>query len=177
MTIITTIMMIMIIMIMIIMIMIIMIIIMIIIIIDGRNNNPSEYYITTHRLMIISNKNNDNHNWLPLANTGNNIITHTVTTNPIHIVTIAITTVSFHNFKSQNFKLSVSNPKSKYVAYLFVLSRILNCQGLGRKNKHKILKTGRSSLDLSFPLSLYIILPIRTVTITTNTTYERALNS
>ena len=30
-------------------------------------------------------------------------------------------TVSFHNFKSQNFKLSVSNPKSKYVAYLSVL--------------------------------------------------------
>ena len=27
-------------------------------------------------------------------------------------------TVSFHNFKSQNFKLSVSNPKSKYVAHL-----------------------------------------------------------
>ena len=26
-------------------------------------------------------------------------------------------TASFHNFKSQNFKLSVSNPKSKYVAY------------------------------------------------------------
>ena len=25
-------------------------------------------------------------------------------------------TVSFHNFKSQNFKLSVSNPKSKYAA-------------------------------------------------------------
>ena len=44
--------------------------------------------------------------------------------------------VSFHNFKSQNFKLSVSNPKSKYVAYLSVLSQISNCQGLGRKNKH-----------------------------------------
>ena len=36
-------------------------------------------------------------------------------------------TVSFHNFKSQNFKLSVSNPKSKYVAYLSVLSQISNC--------------------------------------------------
>ena len=47
------------------------------------------------------------------------------------------TTVSFHNFKSQNFKLSVSNPKSKYVAYSSVLSRISNCQGLGRKNKLK----------------------------------------
>ena len=50
-------------------------------------------------------------------------------------------TVSFHNFKSQNFKLSVSNPSSKYVAYVSVLSQISNCQGLGRKNKHDILKT------------------------------------
>ena len=49
-------------------------------------------------------------------------------------------TVSFHNFKSQNFKLSVSNPKSEYVAYVSVLSQISNCQGLGRKNKHEILK-------------------------------------
>ena len=40
-------------------------------------------------------------------------------------------TVSFHSFKSQNFKLSVSNPKSKYVAYLSVLSQISNCQSLG----------------------------------------------
>ena len=53
-------------------------------------------------------------------------------------------TVSFHNFKSQKFKLSVSNPKSKHVAYLSVLSQISNCQGLGRKNKHDILKTDRS---------------------------------
>ena len=52
-------------------------------------------------------------------------------------------TVSFHNFKSQNVKLSVSNPKSKYVAYLYVLSQISNCQSLGRKNKHEILKTDR----------------------------------
>ena len=52
-------------------------------------------------------------------------------------------TVSFHNFKSQNFKWSVSNPTRKYVAYLSVLSRISNCQGLGRKNKHEILKTDR----------------------------------
>ena len=54
-------------------------------------------------------------------------------------------TVSFHNFKSRNFKLSVSNPKSKYVAYLFVLSQISNCQSLGRKNKHENLKTDRST--------------------------------
>ena len=47
-------------------------------------------------------------------------------------------TVSFHNFKSQNFKLSVSNPKSKYVVYLSVLSQISNCQSLRRKNKHEI---------------------------------------
>ena len=53
-------------------------------------------------------------------------------------------TVSFHNFKSQNFKLSVANPKSKYVAYLSVLSQISNCQSLGRKNKHEILKTDRT---------------------------------
>ena len=52
-------------------------------------------------------------------------------------------TVSFHNLKSQNFKLSVSNPKNKYVAYVSVLSRISNCQSLGRKNKHDILKTDR----------------------------------
>ena len=30
-------------------------------------------------------------------------------------------TASSHNFKSQNFKLSVSNPESKYAAYLSVL--------------------------------------------------------
>ena len=52
-------------------------------------------------------------------------------------------TVSFHNSKSQNFKLSVSNPESKYVAHLSVLSQISNCQSLGRKNKHEILKTDR----------------------------------
>ena len=34
------------------------------------------------------------------------------------------TTASFHNFKSQNFKLSVSNPKRTYVAHVSVLSRI-----------------------------------------------------
>ena len=54
-------------------------------------------------------------------------------------------TVSFHNFESQNFKSSVSNPKSKYVAYLSVLSHISNCQSLGRKNKHEILKTDRTA--------------------------------
>ena len=46
-----------------------------------------------------------------------------------------IDTVSFHNFKSRNFKSRVSNPKSKYVAYLSVLSQISNCQGLGRNKK------------------------------------------
>ena len=57
-------------------------------------------------------------------------------------------TVSCHNFESQNFKLSVSNPKSKHVAYVSVLSQISNCQGLGRKNKHEVLKTDRiKSLD------------------------------
>ena len=52
-------------------------------------------------------------------------------------------TVGFRNFKSQNLKLSVSNPKSKYVAYLSVLSQISNCQSLRRKNKHENLKTDR----------------------------------
>ena len=59
--------------------------------------------------------------------------------------------VSFHNFKSQILKLSVSNPKSKYVAYLSVLSQISNCQGLGRKNKHEILKTDRTCAPLWQP--------------------------
>ena len=58
-------------------------------------------------------------------------------------------TVSFHNFKSQDFKSSVSNPKSKYVAYLSVLSRISNCQGLGLKNKHDIFKTDCRSCCLN----------------------------
>ena len=35
-----------------------------------------------------------------------------------------IVTVSFHNVNSYIFKLSFSNPKSKYVAYLSVLSQI-----------------------------------------------------
>ena len=43
----------------------------------------------------------------------------------------------------KNLKLSVSNPKSKYVAYSSVLSEISNCQSLGRKNKHDTLKTDR----------------------------------
>ena len=53
-------------------------------------------------------------------------------------------TVSFHNFKSQNFKLSVSNPKSKYIANLSVLSQISNCQSLGPKKHDEILKTERT---------------------------------
>ena len=42
----------------------------------------------------------------------------------INCIIIITTTVSFHNFKSQEFKLSISNPKNKCVAYLFVLSQI-----------------------------------------------------
>ena len=54
-------------------------------------------------------------------------------------------TVSFlHNFKSQNFKLSVSIPKNKHVVYVSVLPQSSNCQGLGRKSKHEILKTDRT---------------------------------
>ena len=60
-------------------------------------------------------------------------------------------TVSFHNFKSQKFKLSLSNPKSKHVAYLSVLSRISNCQVPGRKNEHEISKTDRSDADDDTP--------------------------
>ena len=56
-------------------------------------------------------------------------------------------TVSFHNFVSQNFELSVSNPKSKYVAYLSVPSQFSNCQSLGRKNKHEIVKTDRITIQ------------------------------
>ena len=40
--------------------------------------------------------------------------------------------------------MSVSNPKSKYVVYLSVLSRISNCQGLGCKNNNETLKTDRN---------------------------------
>ena len=56
---------------------------------------------------------------------------------------LSFNTVSFHSFKSQKLKLSVSNPKSKHVAYLSLLSQISKCQGLGRKHKHEILKTDR----------------------------------
>ena len=54
-------------------------------------------------------------------------------------------TASFHNFKSQNLKLRVSNPENKYVVCLSVLSQISNCQGLGRNNKFEILKTDRNN--------------------------------
>ena len=85
-------------------------------------------------------------------------------------------TVSFHNFKSQKFNLSVSNPKSKYVVYLPVLSQISNCQGLGRKNKHEILKTdcstssagadpGGRAAPRSVPLVLIIIIIITIIII------------
>ena len=86
-------------------------------------------------------------------------------------------TVSFHNFKSQNFKLSVSNPKSKHVAYVSVLSQISNCQGLGRKNKLEILKTDcnvnhYTLLPLHPPLIIItiIIIIIIIITITDITT-------
>ena len=76
------------------------------------------------------------------------ILIMVITTTIIMVITTTIimfiATVSCHNFKSQNFKLSVSNPKSKYLAYLPVLSQISNCQSLGHKNKHDILKTDRT---------------------------------
>ena len=64
-------------------------------------------------------------------------------------------TASFHNFKSQNFKLSVSNPKNKHVAYVSVLSQISNCQGLGRKNKFEMLKTDRMYVGQHMLHTLY----------------------
>ena len=70
--------------------------------------------------------------------------TTTTTTTTRMNTTTAVLRSAFHNFKSQNFKLSVSNPKSKYIAYLSVLSQISNCQGLGRKSKHETLKTDRT---------------------------------
>ena len=54
-----------------------------------------------------------------------------------YVAQLTAIAVSFHNFKSQNFKLSVSNPKNNYVAYVYVLSPISSCQGLGRKTNSK----------------------------------------
>ena len=68
-----------------------------------------------------------------------------ISINMLILVLLTHITVSFHNFKLQNLKLSVSNPKNKYVDYLSVLSQISNCQGLGRNNKHEILKTDRET--------------------------------
>ena len=56
--------------------------------------------------------------------------------------------------------MSVSNLKSKYVAYLPVLSQISNCQGLGRKNKFEILKTDRILQFFLFRGLLIIIIKI-----------------
>ena len=61
---------------------------------------------------------------------------------------VIVTTPSVHNFKSQNFKLCVSNPKNKYAAYVSVLSQISNCQGLGCKHKHEMLKTDSKHLPV-----------------------------
>ena len=69
-------------------------------------------------------------------------------------------TVSFHNFKSRNFKFSVSNPESKYVAYVSVLSRISNCQGLGRRNRFEILKTDRIHMYMYVYIYIYIYIYI-----------------
>ena len=51
--------------------------------------------------------------------------------------------VSCNNFKSQKKQIERLKSKSKYVAYVPVLSQISNCQGLGRKRKHTILKNDR----------------------------------
>ena len=75
------------------------------------------------------------------------VITHLVIMYVMVTIYHIIMYVSFHNFKSQNLKLSVSNPKNKYVAYLPVLSQISNCQSLGRKNKHDNLKADRININ------------------------------
>ena len=62
--------------------------------------------------------------------------------------------------------MSVSNSKSKYVAYLSVLSQISNCQSLGRKNKHDILKTDRTCSSAQVHVSEA---PRKNTTNTTNT--------
>ena len=72
--------------------------------------------------------------------------------------------VSFHNFKS-----SVSNPKSKYVVHLSVLSQISNCQGLGSKNKHEILKTDRTMTITITITNITITITNITITITSIT--------
>ena len=91
--------------------------------------------------------------------------------NPARVGLQAQITVSSHNFKSQNFKLSVSNPKSKYVDDLSLLSQIWNCQGLGRTNKHEILKADRRSQILRAifrpPMSVSPIIVIITVILVT----------
>ena len=63
---------------------------------------------------------------------------------PRSVNSFEMNTVSCHNFKSRNFKLSVSNPKNKYVVDSSILSQISNCQSLGRKNKLEISKTDRN---------------------------------
>ena len=72
------------------------------------------------------------------------MINNIIISQNIVILIMSLNTVSLHNFKSQNFKMSVSNPKNKYVAYVSVLSQISNCQGLGRKNKHEMSTTHRN---------------------------------
>ena len=76
----------------------------------------------------------------------------------------ATDTVSIHNFKSRNFKLSVSNPKSEYVAYVSVLSQISNCQSLGGKQTHEILKTDRMIYNTrSYYIMICVILSAQVI--------------
>ena len=96
---------------------------------------------TTITTTTTTNQNNNNNHHTATNNTDDH---HTATNNTDD--DNHNRTVSFHNFKSQNFKLSVSNPKNTYVAYVSVLSQISNCQGLGRKNKHEVLKTDRTQV-------------------------------
>ena len=70
--------------------------------------------------------------------------------------TIPCYTVSFHNFKSQKFKSSVSNPENKYVAYFVRTVSNFKLPGSRPQNKHEILKTDRTVLHYTIPCN-YII--------------------
>ena len=78
------------------------------------------------------------------------VLSRTIKQSTIIDTTAKIRSVFIISNRKKN-KLSVSNPKSNYVAYLSVLSQISNCQGLGHKNKHEILKTDRNILIYYYP--------------------------
>ena len=80
----------------------------------------------------------------------------------IIVIVIVIRSV-FIILKSQNFKLSFSNPKNKYVACVSVLSQISNWQSLGGKSKHESLKTDRT-ITVTTTITITITFTIATPT-------------